>query len=54
MTKPAAFLATLVVTLLPAVASATCFGDRHEEASMSCADGTVWDADSRSCVPTTG
>lgn len=45
-------LAALALTLLPALtAAAACVGD-HKEASMSCADGTAWDPQSRTCVAT--
>ncbi|SHI90248.1 adenylosuccinate lyase [Wenxinia saemankumensis] len=47
MTKT--LLAALAAALLlPAAAFAQC---EREEASMSCADGTVWDAEQEVCVP---
>lgn len=52
MTK--ACLAAIVLAALPSLASATCMGERHEEVTMSCTGGTVWDADTSRCVPTTG
>jgi hypothetical protein len=47
MTAKIVFTA-LALTILPATAFATCSGKTH--LGMSCAEGTVWDADSRTCV----
>ena len=44
-------LAALALTITPALASAACF-DKHEQVTMSCAEGMQWDAASRTCVPT--
>lgn len=46
-------LAALVLSMSPALAMAEgCFfGHATEEATMSCAQGTTWDAASASCVP---
>ncbi|SDN35724.1 Chitin binding Peritrophin-A domain-containing protein [Lutimaribacter pacificus] len=41
-------LAALALITVPALASATCAGKTHQ--AMSCAEGTVWDADSQACV----
>ena len=42
-------LATVVIGLMPGLAIAGgCFD--HGEQAMSCADGTVWDPQSRTCV----
>ena len=41
-------LAALALALMPALASAMCSDKSHQ--AMSCADGTVWDAASNSCV----
>lgn len=48
--KVTMFLATILAALLPGMALAACGG--HQEARMTCADGTVWDAESGSCQPT--
>lgn len=48
--KVTMFLATVLVALLPGMALAACGG--HQEARMTCADGTVWDAEIGSCQPT--
>ncbi len=46
-------LAALVLSLTPGLALAMC-ADRHETA-MTCADGTVWDSQTRTCTaPVTG
>lgn len=42
----------LVLSLAPAAAFAAC--DWQKNAAMSCADGTVYDAERQACVPTTG
>ncbi|PJE36786.1 adenylosuccinate lyase [Pseudooceanicola lipolyticus] len=41
-------LAALTLTLVPAVGFAMCSG--HETQAQSCAEGSVWDAASQSCV----
>ena len=44
--------AAAALALLPALASAAGCG--HETtAQMSCAEGQTWDAETRTCVPTT-
>ena len=47
------YLASLAValTLVPGLAAAACY-DSHT-AQISCADGQTYDAETRSCVPTT-
>jgi hypothetical protein len=54
MIKTKSLLAAIALAALPTLASASCVGTDHEEAAMSCTAGTVWDAETRSCVPTTG
>lgn len=45
-------LAVLALALVPGSAFAACFdGHVSAETTMSCAEGTVYDADSQSCVP---
>ncbi|WP_227267806.1 adenylosuccinate lyase [Roseobacter weihaiensis] len=47
--------AAVALTLLPAVAfAAGCNYGKQQEASMSCAEGSVYDAQSGICVATTG
>ena len=41
------FLAVVAVLSLPSIAAAACTG--HEEAKMSCAEGTSWNPDTRAC-----
>ena len=53
MTKTKTALAAIALVALPSVLSAECFGSGHEQASMSCAAGTVWDTETRTCVPST-
>jgi hypothetical protein len=44
-------LAALVLILAPAVALAQgCHGDRSQQSAMSCAEGTVWDEATGTCV----
>ena len=47
-------LAALILASTPALAFAQgcSYGAHGEEARMSCADGTSWDAASGTCVPT--
>jgi hypothetical protein len=46
------FLAAFVLTALPGFAYAECSWGRAHEVTMSCAEGTTWDAASQSCVTT--
>lgn len=41
-------LTALALTVLPAASFAMCSGKSHQ--AMSCAEGTVWDVESESCV----
>lgn len=56
--KTKMLLATLALIVAPtlALAGGGCgFGHvKTEEVVMSCADGTVFDAEAQRCVPTTG
>ncbi len=53
--KTTALLATLAMMILPNVAAAMGCSYGHEAtATMSCADGTTYDADAERCVPVTG
>lgn len=45
-------LTALVLTVLPASAFAICSHGKNQQA-MSCAEGTVWDSASSSCVAIT-
>ena len=48
-------LATAAITLVSATAGfAECQWGKAETASMSCADGTVYDADTNSCQMVSG
>jgi hypothetical protein len=46
-------LAALALTLAPALAIAGGCEKGHQEASMSCADGTVWNPETKACVVST-
>lgn len=46
-------LAALALTVTPAIAMAECSWGKHEQITMSCADGAQWDAEKQTCVPTT-
>jgi len=48
--KLTALLTALVLTAAPSFAFAMGCSGGHQEASMSCANGTIWDADSKTCV----
>ncbi|SLN54935.1 hypothetical protein [Roseisalinus antarcticus] len=43
-------LTVLILTLLPGLAAAQCFGD-HSQQAMSCADGMQYDAEAGTCTP---
>ena len=48
-------LAAAVIALLPGLAIAQgCNSDHSQTASMSCAEGMVYDVDSNTCVAATG
>jgi hypothetical protein len=47
-------LAAITLLLAPTFALAEgCIHDRQQEASLTCAVGTTYDADTKSCVTTT-
>ena len=47
-------IATLALWVAPGLAMAQCFGDhKKEDVVMSCAQGTMYDAETKSCVPMT-
>ena len=48
--KLTTLLTVLVLTTAPSLAMAMGCSDGHQEAAMSCADGSTWDADSKTCV----
>ncbi len=52
--KPKFFLVALAFAMSPGLALAACFdGHAKEDIVMSCAAGTVYDADTQACVPDT-
>lgn len=51
--KTKMLLATLVLAAAPTMTLAQCFGHEKEQVTMSCAEGTVYDAESQSCISTT-
>lgn len=45
---------TLIIAAVPTLVSAGCFGSHgQQEARISCAEGTTYDADAEKCVPET-
>ncbi len=47
------FLAALALIAAPSFALAdACMWGHASDVTMSCAQGTVWDADTQTCVPT--
>jgi hypothetical protein len=47
--------AAVALTLIPAMGFAyECNDGKQQQASMSCAEGSVYDAQTGTCVPTTG
>lgn len=49
--KTRTFLVALALVAAPTLAAANCVG--HTAQTMSCAEGEVWDTQTRSCVPST-
>ena len=49
LTTPGA-IAAAVLALAPSPAYAGCFGDTHSDVTMSCAVGSQWDPESKTCV----
>lgn len=43
-------LAALALTFLPTFAFAVCSGDEVDQTAASCMPGTVWDAETSTCV----
>lgn len=54
MTKTKTLFVALALAAVPTLGFAQCSGYGHQEASMSCANGTVWDADTKTCVTVSG
>ncbi len=55
--KTKTLLATLALAMAPSLAFAMCSGLGHtktEQVTMSCSAGSVYDAETERCVPTTG
>jgi hypothetical protein len=50
MTTWKTLLASAVIVLSPALASAACNWEK-QQVNMSCAEGTTWDASLSACVP---
>ncbi|AVL51627.1 adenylosuccinate lyase [Roseobacter denitrificans] len=47
--------AAVALTIIPAMSFAyECNSSKQKQASMSCAEGSVYDAQTGACVPTTG
>jgi hypothetical protein len=44
-------LAALVLTAAPGLAMAECSWGSAHEVTMSCSEGTVWDATTQACLP---
>ena len=44
-------VAVLALTALPGLAIAQCSGSHSQQASMSCAEGMTYDAETNTCVP---
>lgn len=47
-------IAAATLAVLPTLGFAMCSGKSHEDVVMTCADGTTYDAESRTCVTVTG
>jgi hypothetical protein len=44
-------LAALVLTAAPGLAMAECSWGMDHRTTMSCSEGTTWDASTQACVP---
>jgi hypothetical protein len=44
-------LAALVLTAAPGLAMAECSWGSAHQTTMSCAEGTTWDAGTQTCIP---
>ena len=47
-------LVAVAMVALPTLSYAACSGYGHQEAAMTCADGLVWDSETRTCVTVSG
>ena len=45
------FAAALMLVMLPGLAASACIG--HTAQTMTCADGQIWDSETRTCLPNT-
>jgi len=46
-------VAALALAFIPGLAAAQCFGD-HQQVTMSCPEGQVFDTEQQSCITPTG
>lgn len=46
-------LSVMALAALPTLAAAQCFGD-HEQVTMSCPEGQIFDTEKQSCITPTG
>lgn len=51
--KTLATIAAVGLMLVPGVAAACQWGMKDQTAQISCAEGQVYDADTRACIPQT-
>ncbi|MEM9341459.1 MAG: hypothetical protein AAGA87_00280 [Pseudomonadota bacterium] len=47
-------IVALAMVAAPSLSFAMCSYGKHQEAAISCADGTVYDDESKSCVTLSG
>ncbi|MEM7721617.1 MAG: hypothetical protein AAF376_04530 [Pseudomonadota bacterium] len=47
----APLLAVIAFLTIPSLAAAECSWGLSQEANISCADGTTWDAETQACTP---
>jgi hypothetical protein len=53
MTFTKAVLAATLLVVCPTLATAMCQYGKHEEVTMSCVEGSVYDPETRTCVQST-
>jgi hypothetical protein len=45
-------LVAAILAVLPGLSFATCMGASHgDQAAITCAEGTQWDAETATCIP---
>ena len=51
--KTKSLMAAFGIVVMTAVSAQACAKHDHSQQAMSCAEGTVWDAETETCTPLT-